>query len=129
MKAQRERARAARKDSTGMAVQSEVLSEIDVTSTYVGYDQLVVETRVNTIVSGDAFVSAAEAGDEVYLVAEQTPFQRKMVSAQQLSIPRPQLLLPTLMRLLTQWYSRAFLRLIGRNQHKLMSRQFHSTLQ
>src|SRR5699024_11600888 len=43
--------------------------------------------------------------------------------------PRPQLLLPTLMRLLTQWYSRAFLRLIGRNQHKLMSRQFHSTLQ
>src|SRR5699024_3696992 len=78
MKAQRERARAARKDSTGMAVQSEVLSEIDVTSTYVGYDQLVVETRVNTIVSGDALVSAAEAGDEVYLVAEQTPFYAEM---------------------------------------------------
>ncbi|MGH2103086.1 alanine--tRNA ligase, partial [Aerococcus urinaeequi] len=78
MKAQRERARAARKDSTGMAVQSEVLSEIDVTSTYVGYDQLVLETRVNTIVSGDALVSAAEAGDEVYLVAEQTPFYAEM---------------------------------------------------
>ncbi|MFV8805864.1 alanine--tRNA ligase [Aerococcus urinaeequi] len=78
MKAQRERARAARKDSTGMAVQSEVLSEIDVTSTYVGYDQLVVETRVNTIVLGDALVSAAEAGDEVYLVAEQTPFYAEM---------------------------------------------------
>lgn len=78
MKAQRERARAARKDSTGMAVQSEVLSEIDVTSTYVGYDQLVVETRVNTIVSGDALVSSAEAGDEVYLVAEQTPFYAEM---------------------------------------------------
>lgn len=78
MKAQRERARAARKDSTGMAVQSGVLSEIDVTSTYVGYDQLVVETRVNTIVSGDALVSAAEAGDEVYLVAEQTPFYAEM---------------------------------------------------
>ena len=78
MKAQRERARAARKDSTGMAVQSEVLSEIDVTSTYIGYDQLVVETRVNTIVSGDALVSSAEAGDEVYLVAEQTPFYAEM---------------------------------------------------
>ncbi|MFW3361899.1 alanine--tRNA ligase [Aerococcus viridans] len=78
MKAQRERARAARKDSTGMAVQSGVLSEIDVTSTYVGYDQLVVETRVNTIVSGDALVSSAEAGDEVYLVAEQTPFYAEM---------------------------------------------------
>lgn len=78
MKAQRERARAARKDSTGMSVQSEVLSEIDVTSTYVGYDQLVVETRVNTIVLGDALVSAAEAGDEVYLVAEQTPFYAEM---------------------------------------------------
>ncbi|MGH2103087.1 alanine--tRNA ligase, partial [Aerococcus urinaeequi] len=78
MKAQRERARAARKDSTGMAVQSEVLSEIDVKSTYVGYDQLVVETRVNTIVSGDALVSSAEAGDEVYLVAEQTPFYAEM---------------------------------------------------
>ncbi len=78
MKVQRERARAARKDSTGMAVQSGVLSEIDVTSTYVGYDQLVVETRVNTIVSGDALVSSAEAGDEVYLVAEQTPFYAEM---------------------------------------------------
>lgn len=78
MKAQRERARAARKDATGMAVQSEVLSEIDVPSTYVGYDQLVVETRVNTIVLGDALVSAAEAGDEVYLVAEQTPFYAEM---------------------------------------------------
>ncbi|MGH2065471.1 alanine--tRNA ligase [Aerococcus sp. L_4] len=78
MKAQRERARAARKDSTGMAVQSGVLSEIDVTSTYIGYDQLVVETRVNTIVSGDALVSSAEAGDEVYLVAEQTPFYAEM---------------------------------------------------
>ncbi|SPT61721.1 Alanine--tRNA ligase [Aerococcus viridans] len=78
MKAQRERARAARKDSTGMSVQSEVLSEIDVTSTYVGYDQLVVETRVNTIVLGDALVSAAKAGDEVYLVAEQTPFYAEM---------------------------------------------------
>lgn len=78
MKAQRERARAARKDSTGMAVQSGVLSEIDVTSTYVGYDQLVVETRVNTIVSGDALVSSSEAGEEVYLVAEQTPFYAEM---------------------------------------------------
>lgn len=78
MKVQRERARAARKDSTGMAVQSGVLSEIDVTSTYVGYDQLVVETRVNTIVSGDALVSSSEAGEEVYLVAEQTPFYAEM---------------------------------------------------
>ncbi|MGY0837333.1 alanine--tRNA ligase [Aerococcus urinaeequi] len=78
MKAQRERARAARKDSAGMGVQSEVLSDIDVVSTYVGYDQLTVETRVNTIVSGDAIVSSAEADEEIYLVVEQTPFYAEM---------------------------------------------------
>ena len=78
MKAQRERARAARKDSAGMGVQSELLSDIDVVSTYVGYDQLTVETRVNTIVSGDAIVSSAEADEEIYLVVEQTPFYAEM---------------------------------------------------
>ncbi|RPA59124.1 alanine--tRNA ligase [Aerococcus agrisoli] len=78
MQEQRDRARAARKSSTGMAVQSDILGEIDVDSAYVGYDQLEVETRINTILAEDAFVSLAQAGSEVYVVADQTPFYAEM---------------------------------------------------
>ena len=74
MEAQRSRARAARQNVDSMQVQSEVFSNIQDDSEFVGYDTLSVTTEITTIVSGHEVVKAAQEGDEVKVVLKQTPF-------------------------------------------------------
>ncbi len=74
MNKQRERARNARQQVESMQVQDAVLSQVDAESTFVGYDQQEVETKITYIIHNGAFVETAEAGDEVYILLEETPF-------------------------------------------------------
>ncbi|MCF6138044.1 alanine--tRNA ligase [Pseudalkalibacillus berkeleyi] len=74
MEAQRDRARSARQDSGSMQVQTSVLSDIDVDSTFIGYDQLTTPTKVSVIVKGTETVQEANEGEEVLVVLDQTPF-------------------------------------------------------
>ena len=59
MEAQRNRARAARQNVDSMQVQSEVYSNINDDSEFVGYDTLTVTTKITSIIHGDALVKTA----------------------------------------------------------------------
>ncbi len=74
MEAQRERARSARQDTGSMQVQSGVLSDIKTASEFIGYDHLHGSSKVSVIVKGSDVVSKAEAGEEVLVILEHTPF-------------------------------------------------------
>ena len=74
MEAQRERARAARQDSSSMQVQGGVLGEVTVASEFVGYDRNEVETVVEAIIVEGELVDRAEAGTEAQVILSQTPF-------------------------------------------------------
>ncbi|WP_195851280.1 alanine--tRNA ligase [Aerococcus tenax] len=74
MEQQKERARAARKDQGGLAVQSTVLGEIDVPSHFTGYEEDVTETKINAIVYQDEISQEAPANSKAYFIAEKTPF-------------------------------------------------------
>ncbi|MEK5441723.1 alanine--tRNA ligase [Fredinandcohnia sp. FSL W7-1320] len=74
MESQRERARSARQDVDSMQVQSGVLGEIKVESTFVGYDELEAESTVLVIVKDGEMVEKANEGDEIQLILDQTPF-------------------------------------------------------
>lgn len=78
MQAQRERARAARKDTKGMGIQYDILGEISVASEFVGYTQTQLQSGVNTIIADETFIDKTEAGQTVYLTTEQTPFYAEM---------------------------------------------------
>ncbi|MRG86689.1 alanine--tRNA ligase [Salinibacillus xinjiangensis] len=74
MEAQRTRARQARQKVESMKVQSGVLRDITFESQFVGYDDLQTESEIKEIVKDDQLVSEANAGDEVYLFLDRTPF-------------------------------------------------------
>ncbi|MBD8069253.1 alanine--tRNA ligase [Bacillus sp. PS06] len=74
MENQRSRARAARQDVGSMQVQSGVLGEIKVESTFVGYDQLQTDATVLVIVKDGEIVDSAHEGDDVQVILDQTPF-------------------------------------------------------
>jgi len=75
MEAQRERARAARQDTGGMNVQGGPLAGITEKSEFIGYDQLAVEgAKVIALIQGDIEVQLAEAGDQVLVLLDRTPF-------------------------------------------------------
>ncbi|MGA6837676.1 alanine--tRNA ligase [Priestia megaterium] len=74
MEAQRERARAARQDSSSMQVQGGVLGEVTVASEFVGYDKNEVETVVEAIIVDGELVDRAEAGTEAQVILSHTPF-------------------------------------------------------
>ncbi|MBY7143298.1 alanine--tRNA ligase [Virgibacillus sp. NKC19-3] len=74
MEKQRERARNARQKVDSMQVQEGVLSEVDVESTFIGYDHLEVETRIEAIINGKDKVESANAGDDVFIFLKETPF-------------------------------------------------------
>ncbi|MCZ0716699.1 alanine--tRNA ligase [Aerococcus kribbianus] len=78
MQAQRERARAARKDSQGMGIQSEILGDIQVASQFIGYDHIAADSVVNALILDDQFVDEAGPGDLAYLTTEVTPFYAEM---------------------------------------------------
>ncbi|MFC0270105.1 alanine--tRNA ligase [Metabacillus herbersteinensis] len=75
MERQRNRARSARQDVGSMKVQGGVLGDITVESTFVGYNQLNKEavTALVILINGEV-VQQAEAGDEVQVILDQTPF-------------------------------------------------------
>jgi len=72
---QKKRARAAWKGSGDTAIQ-EIYGRIaaDLQTTFRGYEALELEAKIAAILRGGEAVSEAEAGDEVELVFEETPF-------------------------------------------------------
>ncbi|MDQ0231540.1 alanine--tRNA ligase [Metabacillus malikii] len=75
MEKQRDRARAAIQKVDSMQVQGGVLGDIKVESEFVGYNQLAIEnSKVLVIVKDGEVLSEAQAGDEVQLILDKTPF-------------------------------------------------------
>jgi len=74
MEEQRERARAARQEVDSMQTQGGVLSELTVKSEFVGYNELVVNTKVAAIIANNQLVESAEEGQTIQFVLERTPF-------------------------------------------------------
>lgn len=77
MNAQRERARAARSTEKSMDVQSGLLTDIKVESTYVGYDNLNVSSEVLVLIQEEALVDSLSSGQAQVMFA-QTPFYAEM---------------------------------------------------
>lgn len=74
MEEQRERARAARQDVDSMQTQGGPLSDLTVTSEFVGYTELVTTGKVEAIVLGNQLVDQADEGQTVQVVLSRTPF-------------------------------------------------------
>ncbi|MBP1968754.1 alanyl-tRNA synthetase [Virgibacillus natechei] len=74
MDKQRERARNARQKVDSMQVQEGILSEIEVDSEFVGYQQLEVETTIAAVINGKEKVESAQSGSDVFLLLKETPF-------------------------------------------------------
>ncbi|MBY0088162.1 alanine--tRNA ligase [Brevibacillus brevis] len=74
MEEQRERARAARQDVDSMQIQGGPLSDLTVTSQFVGYTELVATGKVEAIILDNQLVEEAEEGQTVQVVLSQTPF-------------------------------------------------------
>ncbi|WP_413382194.1 alanine--tRNA ligase [Alkalihalobacillus sp. 1P02AB] len=74
MEKQRTRARSARQESGSMQVQDEILGELKTESTFVGYEQLKLESRVEVVLVNKSKVDLAKTGEEAQVILEQTPF-------------------------------------------------------
>ncbi|WP_277679318.1 alanine--tRNA ligase [Gracilibacillus dipsosauri] len=74
MEKQRDRARNARQKVDSMQIQDGVLASIDANSTFIGYDQLRIDTTVSAIVAEKETVSSIQDGQEAYLILAETPF-------------------------------------------------------
>lgn len=78
MKAQQDRARAARGKQTSMGIQDSTLTDLTVDSKYVGWTDLTVAgANLSAIIVDDALVESADAG-QATLVFDQTPFYAEM---------------------------------------------------
>ncbi|KPH77076.1 MULTISPECIES: alanine--tRNA ligase [Bacillaceae] len=74
MEKQRSRARNARQKVDSMQVQDTVLSEIEVDSEFIGYDNLEIDTKVVALFDGSEMINTAKTGDTVFLFLNKTPF-------------------------------------------------------
>jgi len=74
MDKQRSRARNARQKVDSMQVQDTVLSEIEVDSEFIGYDNLEIDTKVVALFDGSEMINTAKTGDTVFLFLNKTPF-------------------------------------------------------
>ncbi len=74
MDKQRERARQARQKVDSMHVQEGVAGEVEVESTFTGYEELEAQTTVLAIIKDKQLVDTVEAGEEAYLFLKETPF-------------------------------------------------------
>ncbi|WP_421616821.1 alanine--tRNA ligase [Brevibacillus sp. TJ4] len=74
MEEQRERARAARQDVDSMQTQGGPLSDLTVTSQFVGYTELVASGKVEAIIWNNELTEAAEEGQTVQVILDRTPF-------------------------------------------------------
>lgn len=74
MDQQKTRAREARKDSSSMQVQSEVLKNLTVASEFTGYQSLQETAQVNAIIKDGQLVEQLSEGDEAQIILSLTPF-------------------------------------------------------
>lgn len=74
MEKQRTRAREARERTDSMHVQNTLLAELKDESEFIGYDTSSVETKILYLIDEEGFISTAEAGMEVNVLLEKTPF-------------------------------------------------------
>ncbi|QKY69540.1 alanine--tRNA ligase [Lentibacillus sp. CBA3610] len=74
MEKQRERARNARQKVDSMQVQNSMLSDVTADSTFVGFEQLEVNTTVEVMVNEKEYTNTAESGEDVYVILKETPF-------------------------------------------------------
>ncbi|MDP4095224.1 alanine--tRNA ligase [Paenibacillus sp. P96] len=74
MQEQRDRARAARQDNGSMKIQGGALSELTVKSEFVGYNDLVTESKVLAIIYEEALVDTIGEGQTAQIVLDVTPF-------------------------------------------------------
>lgn len=76
MQAQRERARAARADSSAEGWKEDIYAKIDwsIKSTFVGYEKNTSDSVIKAMVSGSELVDVAIEGQEVNVILDTTPF-------------------------------------------------------
>ncbi|RWR15200.1 alanine--tRNA ligase [Siminovitchia fortis] len=74
MEKQRERARSARSETDSMQVQSGTLSELTVSSEFVGYEHLETDSVVLAILKEGDITETVEKGDEIQFILDVTPF-------------------------------------------------------
>ncbi|MFC0235299.1 alanine--tRNA ligase [Fictibacillus phosphorivorans] len=74
MKAQRERARAARQEVDSMQVQGGILSDITVKSEFRGYDSLAGEAKILEVLQNGERVAMVASGEEAQVILDVTPF-------------------------------------------------------
>ncbi|MFB5662165.1 alanine--tRNA ligase [Alteribacillus sp. HJP-4] len=74
MQAQRARARAARKESGSMQTQDAVLSDVSASSTFIGYDHLQTDAKIEIIVHEKQLVDTVSTGATAQLILDKTPF-------------------------------------------------------
>lgn len=80
MKEQKEKARSARKVTNYMGADVTVYESIDpsITSTFVGYDQLVFDSRVTVLTTETELVEALTDGEVGTIIVDETPFYATM---------------------------------------------------
>src|SRR5690625_3404370 len=74
MAKQRDRAREAREQVNSMQVQDELLRDLDVETTFIGYDELAVQTTVVKIIKDGQVADHISAGETGLLLLTKTPF-------------------------------------------------------
>lgn len=74
MDKQRERARSARSEEGSMSVQSNLLTDLNDTSEFMGYGNVSSEGTLETIIAEDEFKEAVEQGEKARLIFDVTPF-------------------------------------------------------
>ncbi|WP_068615895.1 alanine--tRNA ligase [Paenibacillus tuaregi] len=74
MQEQRARARAARHENESMKVQGGVLADYTTKTEFVGYNELVAESKIAAIIVGDAFADVVSEGESCQIILEKTPF-------------------------------------------------------
>ncbi|OZM57806.1 alanine--tRNA ligase [Lottiidibacillus patelloidae] len=74
MESQRERARSARQDVDSMQVQSGVLGDVHVESSFVGYETASLKTKVVALLQNNEYVDVVNAGEEGQIILSETPF-------------------------------------------------------
>lgn len=74
MQKQRDRARNARQKVDSMQVQDDVLGNIDVKSTFIGYNQLDTSTTIAAIINEKERTDVAKIDEEVFVFLSETPF-------------------------------------------------------
>ena len=75
MQAQRERARAARADSSIDSWKEDIYAKIDwgIKTEFVGYENITSEAEVKAMVKGNELVDTAEEGEKVNIILDITP--------------------------------------------------------